>query len=94
MSKGDFFSLHMPLTPGTKKMFNDDAFAKIKKVGGRGGRRIGPGTQGALFPPAFSRLRHRANPRGVKHHARSTHTPRRRNPVSVFVLPRTRRALA
>eukprot|EP00882_Tetradesmus_deserticola_P003397 GHRQ01003593.1.p1 GENE.GHRQ01003593.1~~GHRQ01003593.1.p1 ORF type:complete len:538 (+),score=268.66 GHRQ01003593.1:261-1874(+) len=28
---GDFFSLHMPLTPGTKKMFNDAAFAKMKK---------------------------------------------------------------
>jgi D-3-phosphoglycerate dehydrogenase len=28
---GDFFSLHMPLTPGTKNMFNDSAFAKMKK---------------------------------------------------------------
>eukprot|EP00899_Mesostigma_viride_P019638 jgi/Mesvir1/27676/Mv07396-RA.1 len=27
---GDFFSLHMPLTPATDKMFNDAAFAKIK----------------------------------------------------------------
>jgi lactate dehydrogenase-like 2-hydroxyacid dehydrogenase len=30
--QADFFSLHMPMTPGTKKMFNDEAFAKMKKV--------------------------------------------------------------
>lgn len=27
----DFFSLHMPLTPATEKIFNDEAFAKMKK---------------------------------------------------------------
>lgn len=27
----DFFSLHMPLTPSTEKIFNDEAFAKMKK---------------------------------------------------------------
>lgn len=31
LAQADFFSLHMPLTPGTKNMFNDDAFAKMKK---------------------------------------------------------------
>lgn len=31
LQRGDFFSLHMPLTQGTSKMFNDDAFSKIKK---------------------------------------------------------------
>eukprot|EP00775_Hariotina_reticulata_P007963 gene7964-8161_t len=31
LALGDFFSLHMPLTPGTKNMFNDAAFAKMKK---------------------------------------------------------------
>lgn len=31
LATGDFFSLHMPLTPGTKNMFNDAAFAKMKK---------------------------------------------------------------
>lgn len=31
LARGDFFSLHMPLTPGTKKMFNDEAFAKMKR---------------------------------------------------------------
>jgi D-3-phosphoglycerate dehydrogenase len=31
LAQGDFFSLHMPLTPGTKGMFNDAAFAKMKK---------------------------------------------------------------
>ncbi|PSC74816.1 D-3-phosphoglycerate dehydrogenase family [Micractinium conductrix] len=31
LSRGDFFSLHMPLTPNTKGMFNDEAFGKMKK---------------------------------------------------------------
>ena len=31
LAQADFFSLHMPLTPGTKNMFNDAAFAKMKK---------------------------------------------------------------
>jgi len=31
LKTGDFFSLHMPLTPGTKDMFNDAAFGKMKK---------------------------------------------------------------
>jgi len=28
--RGDFFSLHMPLTPSTDKMFNSDVFSKMK----------------------------------------------------------------
>lgn len=31
LATADFFSLHMPLTPGTKHMFNDEAFGKMKK---------------------------------------------------------------
>ncbi|KAL9351228.1 hypothetical protein Peur_053908 [Populus x canadensis] len=31
ISTADFISLHMPLTPATKKVFNDDSFAKVKK---------------------------------------------------------------
>ena len=31
--QGDFFSLHMPLTPNTKGMFNDEAFAKVRCAG-------------------------------------------------------------
>lgn len=31
ISTADFISLHMPLTPTTSKMFNDDAFSKMKK---------------------------------------------------------------
>ncbi|GLU04216.1 hypothetical protein SLE2022_213750 [Rubroshorea leprosula] len=31
LSSADFISLHMPLTPATSKMFNDDAFSKMKK---------------------------------------------------------------
>lgn len=33
LSTGDFFSLHMPLTPTTKGLFNDEAFSKMKKGG-------------------------------------------------------------
>lgn len=31
ISTADFVSLHMPLTPSTSKLFNDDTFAKMKK---------------------------------------------------------------
>lgn len=31
LATADFFSLHMPLTPGTKNLFGEAAFAKIKK---------------------------------------------------------------
>ncbi|KAE8100125.1 hypothetical protein FH972_018052 [Carpinus fangiana] len=31
LSIADFISLHMPLTPATSKMFNDDAFSKMRK---------------------------------------------------------------
>ncbi|XP_057548881.1 D-3-phosphoglycerate dehydrogenase 3, chloroplastic-like [Amaranthus tricolor] len=31
LSKADFISLHMPLTPATTKMLNDETFAKMKK---------------------------------------------------------------
>ncbi|KAJ4840821.1 D-3-phosphoglycerate dehydrogenase 1, chloroplastic [Turnera subulata] len=31
ISTADFISLHMPLTPATLKMFNDDSFSKMKK---------------------------------------------------------------
>lgn len=31
ISTADFISLHMPLTPATNKVFNDETFAKMKK---------------------------------------------------------------
>lgn len=31
ISTADFISLHMPLTPATQKIFNDQTFAKVKK---------------------------------------------------------------
>lgn len=31
ISRADFISLHMPLTPSTSKMLNDEAFGKMKK---------------------------------------------------------------
>ena len=31
IAAADFISLHMPLTPATSKILNDDAFAKMKK---------------------------------------------------------------
>lgn len=37
LSRGNFFSLHMPLTPQTKHLFNDDVFAKVGGAGGPAG---------------------------------------------------------
>jgi len=31
ISTADFISLHMPLTPATSKMFNDESFSQMKK---------------------------------------------------------------
>ena len=31
LSKADFISLHMPLTPSTSKVFNTETFSKVKK---------------------------------------------------------------
>lgn len=31
IARADFISLHMPLTPSTSKVFNDDSFAKVKR---------------------------------------------------------------
>ncbi|KAH1057786.1 hypothetical protein J1N35_035851 [Gossypium stocksii] len=31
LTTADFISLHMPLTPATSKMFNDEAFSRVKK---------------------------------------------------------------
>ncbi|XVE70141.1 hypothetical protein DITRI_Ditri10aG0047800 [Diplodiscus trichospermus] len=31
LSTADFISMHMPLTPATSKMFNDDAFSRMKR---------------------------------------------------------------
>ncbi|EFJ24019.1 hypothetical protein SELMODRAFT_102593 [Selaginella moellendorffii] len=31
LARADFISLHMPLTPATNKIFNDETFAKVKK---------------------------------------------------------------
>lgn len=31
LARADFISLHMPLTPTTNKIFNDESFSKVKK---------------------------------------------------------------
>lgn len=31
LATADFFSLHMPLTPGTKNLFGDEAFSKVTR---------------------------------------------------------------
>lgn len=51
LAQGDFFSLHMPLTPGTKKMFNDAAFAKMKK----GARIVNVARGGVIDDDALAR---------------------------------------
>jgi D-3-phosphoglycerate dehydrogenase len=51
LAQGDFFSLHMPLTPTTDKLFNDDTFAKMK----RGARIINVARGGVIDEPALVR---------------------------------------
>lgn len=51
LAAADFFSLHMPMTPGTKKMFNDGAFAKMKK----GARIINVARGGVIDDDALAR---------------------------------------
>jgi D-3-phosphoglycerate dehydrogenase len=51
LAKADFISLHMPLTPSTDKIFNDDSFAKCKK----GVRIINVARGGVIDEPALVR---------------------------------------
>lgn len=51
LQQGDFFSLHMPLLPTTKNMFNDELFAKIKK----GARIINVARGGVIDEAALAR---------------------------------------
>jgi len=51
LERGDFFSLHMPLTPSTKGMFNDETFGKIKK----GARIINVARGGVIDDAALAR---------------------------------------
>ena len=51
LASADFFSLHMPLTPTTKNLLNDEAFAKIKK----GARIINVARGGVIEDAALAR---------------------------------------
>lgn len=51
LAAGDFFSLHMPLTPDTKGLFGDDTFGKIKK----GARIINVARGGVIDDAALAR---------------------------------------
>ncbi|CAK0787442.1 hypothetical protein CVIRNUC_010662 [Coccomyxa viridis] len=51
LAQGDFFSLHMPQTPQTKGMFNDDAFSKMKK----GARVVNVARGGVIDEAALAR---------------------------------------
>ncbi|KAF5842120.1 D-isomer specific 2-hydroxyacid dehydrogenase [Dunaliella salina] len=51
LAQGDFFSLHMPLLPTTKNLFNDEVFAKIKK----GARIINVARGGVIDEAALAR---------------------------------------
>ncbi|KAK9785521.1 hypothetical protein WJX73_003789, partial [Symbiochloris irregularis] len=51
LQQADFFSLHMPLTEGTKGIFNDSAFAKIK----RGARIVNVARGGVVNDEALER---------------------------------------
>ncbi|CAL5222438.1 g4801 [Coccomyxa viridis] len=51
LAQADFFSLHMPQTPQTKGMFNDDAFGKMKK----GARIVNVARGGVIDEAALAR---------------------------------------
>jgi D-3-phosphoglycerate dehydrogenase len=51
LARADFISLHMPLTPTTDKIFNDDTFAKCKK----GVRLVNVARGGVIDEPALLR---------------------------------------
>jgi D-3-phosphoglycerate dehydrogenase len=51
LAAGDFFSLHMPLTPSTKNIFNDESFGKMK----RGARIINVARGGVIDEAALVR---------------------------------------
>ncbi|CAI5480205.1 unnamed protein product [Closterium sp. Yama58-4] len=51
LKRADFISLHMPLTPATDKLLNDDAFAKVK----RGVRIVNVARGGVIDEPALVR---------------------------------------
>lgn len=51
LKRADFLSLHMPLTPTTDKLFNDDTFAKCKK----GVRLVNVARGGVIDEPALVR---------------------------------------
>ena len=51
LQRADFLSLHMPLTPATDKIFNDESFAKMKK----GMRIVNVARGGVIDEPALVR---------------------------------------
>lgn len=51
ITRADFLSLHMPLTPSTDKIFNDDSFSKMKK----GARIVNVARGGVIDEPALLR---------------------------------------
>eukprot|EP00271_Cylindrocystis_brebissonii_P011823 TRINITY_DN29790_c0_g1_i1.p1 TRINITY_DN29790_c0_g1~~TRINITY_DN29790_c0_g1_i1.p1 ORF type:complete len:632 (+),score=98.44 TRINITY_DN29790_c0_g1_i1:122-2017(+) len=51
LARADFISLHMPLTPATNKVFNDESFGKMKK----GARVINVARGGVIDEPALLR---------------------------------------
>lgn len=51
LKRADFHSLHMPLTPATKNLFNDDVFEKMK----RGSRIINVARGGVIDEAALVR---------------------------------------
>lgn len=51
LSRADFISLHMPLTPSTDKIFNDESFGKCKK----GVRIVNVARGGVIDEPALVR---------------------------------------
>ncbi|EFN59904.1 hypothetical protein CHLNCDRAFT_56437 [Chlorella variabilis] len=77
LAQGDFFSLHTPLTPNTKGMFNDELFAKMKK----GARIVNVARGGVIDDDALKRALDAGIVAGAALDVFSTEPPPEDNPL-------------
>ncbi|KAI3429279.1 hypothetical protein D9Q98_005375 [Chlorella vulgaris] len=77
LAQGDFFSLHTPLTPNTKGMFNDELFSKMKK----GARIVNVARGGVIDDAALRRALDAGIVAGAALDVFSTEPPPEDNPL-------------
>lgn len=83
ISTADFISLHMPLTPSTAKLFNDETFAKMKN----GVRIINVARGGVVDEEALLRALKNGKVAQVIHFVMSTHIMTHPNADSTQLIP-------